>query len=92
MLCMCSDVEYQYFRLQLRNRLIVNLEQDQSILAAVRLHLRMTIFSSHYTSVQLYFEKKASPVYTAFLLLPPAHIQLCFVDVTFLLVKERSRT
>lgn len=36
----------------------------------------MTIFSSHNTSVQLYFEKKASPLYTAFLLLPPARLQL----------------
>lgn len=77
--CMCSDVEYQYFMLQLRDRLSIDLEQDQRVVAAVaqeRLHLRMTIFSSHNTSVQLYFEKKTRLVYTAFLLLPPARIQL----------------
>lgn len=32
---MHSDVEYQYIRLPLHDRLIINLEQDQSILAAV---------------------------------------------------------
>lgn len=69
MLCMYSDVEYQCFRLQLHNRLIINLEQDQNVLVAVaqeRLHLRVTIFSSHNTSVELYFEKKERPVYTTF--------------------------
>lgn len=79
MLCVHSDVEYQYISLQLDGRLIINLEQDQSILAAVargRLHLRVTVFSSHNTSVHLYFEKKARPVYTAFLLLPPARVHL----------------
>lgn len=78
-LCVHSDVEYQYISLQLDGRLIINLEQDQSILAAVargRLHLRVTVFSSHNTSVHLYFEKKARPVYTAFLLLPPARVWL----------------
>lgn len=80
MLCMCSDVDYQYFMLQLCDRLIIDLEPDQSILVAVaqeRLHLRMTIFSSHNTSGQLYFEKKAKSIYTAFLLLPLTCIQLC---------------
>lgn len=78
-LCMHSNVEYQYIRMQMDDRLIINLEQDQSILAAVaqeRLHLRMTVFSSHNTSVHLYLEKKARPVYTAFLLLPRACVQL----------------
>lgn len=80
MLCMCSDVDYQYFMLHLCDRLIIDLEPDQSILVAVaqeRLHLRMTIFSSHNTSGQLYFEKKTKSIYTAFLLLPLTCIQLC---------------
>lgn len=93
-LCMHSNVEYQYIRMQMDDRLIINLEQDQSILAAVaqeRLHLRMTVFSSHNTSVHLYLEKKARPVYTDF---SPTSLCMCptscFVEVTFLLVKERS--
>lgn len=41
-----------------------------------RLHLRVTIFSSSNTSVELYLQSKARPVYTACLLLPSAHVEL----------------